>query len=188
MPFLIFVLIALLSLSAGFATPSAANDGEQRTAGFMPGHTDVPPSVLRAAPRLNLTMDRSELIRLDEDAAGVVIGNPAHISVLLDTPQTLVVVPQQPGATHFTVLDDRGEVLMARNVIVAAPAENYLRIRRASCPDGECAPMDAYYCPDMCHKINISDERPETDNDDVEVAGEEVAGPENGPAVAEDQP
>jgi len=69
-------------------------------------------------PQLNLTPDKSEMIRLSEKAASVVVGNPNHISVLLDTPDTIIVVPRQQGASHFTVIGESGNIIMQRHAVV----------------------------------------------------------------------
>jgi len=108
-------------------------------------------------PPVRMTPDKSELIRLDRKAATIIVGNPSHLSVLADTSKTLVLVPQQPGATHFTVLDSHGEVIMQRHVIVASPKEHYIRIRRAcaSVEDDGCQETSVYFCPDMCHEVNL---------------------------------
>lgn len=109
-------------------------------------------------PAIRLTPDRSELVRLDTEAGTVVVGNPAHLSVLIDTSKTLVLVPKMPGATHFTVLDGKGNLIMQRHVIVASPKEHYVRVRR-SCAgaSGDCKDTSVYYCPDMCHQVAISE-------------------------------
>lgn len=106
-------------------------------------------------PMLRLTPDKSELVRLDRNAISVVVGNPAHLSVLLDTPNTLVLVPRAAGATHFTVLDAAGEVVMQRHVVVASPKKNYVRVRRSCANGGEgCRATSVYFCPDICHEID----------------------------------
>lgn len=106
-------------------------------------------------PMLRLTPDKSELVRLDRNAISVIVGNPAHLSVLLDTPNTLVLVPRVPGATYFTVLDAAGDVVMQRHVIVGSPKKNYVRVRR-SCANGAegCRATSVYFCPDICHEID----------------------------------
>lgn len=112
-------------------------------------------------PNLTLSPDKSELVTLDRDATSVVVGNPNHIGVLLDTPRLAVVIPRTPGATYFTVLDKDGQVIMQRHVLVAAPKKNYVRVRRScgNAPQGtECQPTSVYFCPDMCHEIGASGE------------------------------
>lgn len=105
-------------------------------------------------PDLRMTPDKSEMIKLDQEAASVIVGNPNHINVLLDTPDTLVVVPRAAGASHFTVMGKDGSILMQRHVIVGAPKEKYVRIRRScNAASGNCQAMSTYFCPDSCHEV-----------------------------------
>lgn len=105
-------------------------------------------------PILRVTQDKSEMVKLEMEAASVIVGNPNHISVLLDTPDTLVVVPRAPGASHFTVMGKDGSVIMQRHVIVGAAKEQYVRIRRScGADDRNCQPTSTYFCPDMCHEV-----------------------------------
>lgn len=107
-------------------------------------------------PMLRLTPDKSELLRLSTEIDAMIIGNPAHLNVILDGPRSVLLVPRDPGATHITLLDKEGRVIMQRHVIVASPKEQYLRIRR-TCPSGsdDCERTSVYFCPDMCHTVNI---------------------------------
>lgn len=106
-------------------------------------------------PMLRLTPDKSELIRLDKEAGTVVVGNPAHLSVIADSAKTLVLVPQAIGATYLVIMDRQGNTLMQRHVIVGSPKEKYVRIRKscAGAKVGTCQATQVYYCPDMCHAI-----------------------------------
>lgn len=105
-------------------------------------------------PIIRLTPDKSELIHLDNSAASIIIGNPAHISVIADSAKLIVVIPKAPGATHFTVLGKNGQIIMQRHVIVASPKKDYLRIKRTCSDDAEnCQKTSVFYCPDMCHEI-----------------------------------
>ncbi len=107
-------------------------------------------------PILRLTPDKSELIRLDSDANSVIVGNALHVNVIADSERTLVVVPRSPGATHFTVLDNNGQIIMQRHVIVASPKKDYVRIKRTCREDsGDCLNTSVFYCPDMCHEIGL---------------------------------
>ena len=107
-------------------------------------------------PPVRLTPDRTEMIALDNDASNIIIGNPAHVNILLSNSRTLLLAPRQPGATQFTVLDAKGKVVMRRHVIVSGPKENYVRIRR-TCTGGVagCQPTTVYYCPDICHDVRM---------------------------------
>lgn len=115
--------------------------------------------LLATHPMLRMTPDKTEIVTLDSDAASVIVGNPAHINVQLDTPRTMVVTPLAPGATYLTVLDQERNVIMQRHIIVASPKQRYIRIRR-SCANAEdssaCKQTSVYFCPDMCHEIDVT--------------------------------
>lgn len=153
---------ALFLLSFTLSVPALSQDAESGAVDILPARTlsdDVEGFEGDAThPPVRLTPDKSELIRLDRKAATIVVGNPTHVSVLADTAQTLVLVPQQPGATYITILDGKGEVIMQRHVIVASPKEHYIRVRRtcATTEDDGCQETHVYYCPDMCHEVNVA--------------------------------
>lgn len=136
---------------------------------IIQGDTTMQLAASAQAP-LRLTPDKSELIRLPRSAASVVVGNPAHISVLAESANTLVIVPRAAGASHFTALDDKGEIILQRHVIVAAPQKDYLRVRR-TCTRGDdsCQATSVYYCPDMCHEIAM-------DQSDTPAGGGQASG------------
>lgn len=150
------LFIALLTAVAGgwVAVPAAhAEDLIPPVTGQTASESG--PDLATTHPMLRLTPDKSELVTLDRNAISVIVGNPAHLSVLLDTPNTLVLVPRAPGATHFTVLDATGDVVMQRHVVVAAPKKNYVRVRRSCANGGEgCRATSVYFCPDICHEID----------------------------------
>lgn len=110
-------------------------------------------------PALRLTPDKSELVRLDNDVASVVVGNPNHLGVLMDNPRLLILLPRQPGATYLTLMDVDGNVLMQRHVLVASPKSDYVRIRRSCGAAGNaaCEQTSVYYCPGVCHEVGMND-------------------------------
>ena len=152
---LLLPLVAALFLFTDALTPANAQEKEANA-----NVTDIP-TLSEAVdiddmthPILHLTPDKSEMVKLEKEAASVIVGNPAHISVMLDTPDTLIVVPRAEGASHFTILGKDGSVLMQRHVIVGASKEKYVRIRRSCSPtDSGCQPTSVYFCPDICHEV-----------------------------------
>ena len=103
---------------------------------------------------LRLTTDKNKLIRLDKDAASVIVNTPEHASVMLDSPRLLIVMPRQPGATSFSVLDAKGSVLLHKEIIVSNVQRNYVRIRRmCTGNDAGCAPTSYFYCPNGCYEV-----------------------------------
>lgn len=148
-----------LTLLAGFAITSSAHVFAEDKVIDIPSPsaqqiTDVDAVDGTTHPPIRITPDKSELIRLEKDAASVIVGNPLHVNVIADSSRTLVVVPRSPGATHFTVLDKKGAVIMQRHIIVASPKKNYVRVKRVCREDSDgCLNTSVFYCPDMCHEI-----------------------------------
>lgn len=143
-------------------------------------------AVSETHPPIRLTPDQSQIVRLDSPAGSVIIGNSAHLNILADSQNTLVLVPRAPGASHFTVLDRHSAIIMQRHVIVAGPQKEYIRIRQScATADEGCQPVRMYYCPDMCHEIAINPEgeAPATPSaEDVEAAGGSASAPPEDPA------
>ncbi len=106
-------------------------------------------------PPLRLTPDKSEIVRLEEDAVSIIVGNPDHLGILMDDSRLLILVPRQPGATYLTVLNQAGQVIMQRHVIVSVANQNYIRIRRSCGNDSACQQTTVYYCDGMCHETAI---------------------------------
>lgn len=107
---------------------------------------------------IRLTPDRTQVLRLDRDAASVVVTNPATVRVLLDTPRLLLLMPRTPGSTSFMVMGANGETLLEKTVIVDALAKpKYVRIRRMCGQAGtgaDCVPTSYFYCPDGCYEVS----------------------------------
>jgi Flp pilus assembly secretin CpaC len=156
-----FLLPAVLILGTALTMPVQAQPSSvQPVQDLMPPVTDqsaaIPTETIDSEthPSLNLSPDKSELVRLDREASSVIIGNSSHVAVLLDTPRLAVVIPRSAGATYFTILDKNGNVIMQRHVLVAAPKKNYVRVRRSCAGDADnCQATSVYFCPDMCHEI-----------------------------------
>lgn len=103
---------------------------------------------------LRLTTNKDKLIRLDQDASSVIVNNPLHAEVMLDSPRLLIVMPRQPGATSFSVLDADGHTILHKEIIVTNVQPNYVRIRRMCAgSDGGCVPSSYFYCPDGCYEV-----------------------------------
>lgn len=127
--------------------------------GLMPPQTtDTMVNIDETHPALKMTPDKSEIVNLDSPASSIIVGNPQHVSVAMDSAQRLIVTPLAPGATYMSVLDSNGSIIMQRHILVAAPKKQYLRIRRSCNTAAEgCEPTSVYYCPEgLCHQVSIN--------------------------------
>jgi len=151
MKLLPFIALASITTVMAFSSFSGrANAQEQTTATAT---QNIPPAVM-------LTLNKSKIIRLKSDAASVIVSNPSHISVMLDTPRVVVIVARAPGATSFTILDNSGDAILEQEVIVTSREEGYIRLSR-SCPPllKKCVPEELFYCPDGCYRITVPDDK-----------------------------
>ena len=153
------VLLSSFSAILILASISLPSHAEQSAADIMPPTTQAEADEATNDDILRITPDKSELIRFEEEIGSIIIGNPLHINAVADSSKTLVIIPRTPGATHFTVLNKDGEVLLKRHVIVASPEEEYIRVKRV-CAGGNinCQETSVFYCPDMCHEIGLKDQ------------------------------
>ena len=146
---IILIGCALISFSLAAHADGIENDVLKRLLGD--GKTVIKPI---EDDTLRLTTDKNKLIRLEHDAASVIVNNPEHAQVMLDSPRLLIVMPRQPGATSFSVLDARGNVILHKEIIVTNVTPHYVRIRRmCSGNDASCAPSSYFYCPNGCYEV-----------------------------------
>ncbi len=132
---------------------------------------------------IHIAPDKPAILRLEEDAASVVVGSPKFASVTMDNPRTLLIMPRAEGATSLTVLNGEGQIVMEKRIIVGGAAEKYVRIRRACTSTmAGCRNSQIYYCPDGCSDISL-----DNGNEAVPATGtQQIApsvNPNNPPAI-----
>lgn len=112
--------------------------------------------VTEAGPLYRLTPDKIKMLDLGESAASTIIGNERHLDIFFDTSNRAALVPKEPGASHFQILNQQGQVIASGHAIIASPERDYVRIRRACTGDASgCESLSVYYCPGMCHDIKL---------------------------------
>lgn len=138
---------------------SAANVAQAQQQGLIPPTTTAATAtnINETHPAIKLTPDKPGIVNLDKAAASIIIGNPLHASIIMDSAKRLIISPKTPGATHMTVLDSEGSVIMQRHILVVSPKEKYVRIRRSCGGADGCEPTSVYYCPDgLCHPVMLN--------------------------------
>lgn len=170
------LLWAVLLTGTGLLFAAVAHADESGTLGRLIGLNTQTTAALPAQVESNpdiirLTPDKTKIITLEQDATSVVVANPAHAGVLLDSPRVLVIMPRQPGSTSFTVLNAKGEAILQKDIIVTAAQPQYVRVRRmCGAEDKACQESSYFYCPDGCYEV--SPVQPPSDNQKTpEIAG-----------------
>jgi Flp pilus assembly secretin CpaC len=94
-------------------------------------------SSAHAADALTVELDGARILKLDNPASDVVIGNPNIADVTVQTPNRLVVIGRAPGVTRLIVMND-GIVTMDTQVVVhGAECTSSQVCSRCSRPDGQ---------------------------------------------------
>ena len=108
---------------------------------------------------LEVSPDGPKIINLSDDATSVIVGNPNHASVVLDSPRRVIVNAGEPGSTRLTILGDGGQVLFNDHIVVSGPSEGYVRVRNACINGGDgCQEYNIYQCEGNgpCHDVSLN--------------------------------
>ncbi|MGQ0663789.1 MAG: pilus assembly protein N-terminal domain-containing protein [Pseudomonadota bacterium] len=93
------------------------------------------------AQLLAVPVDKAELIRLNEDAAVVLIANPAIADVAVEQNRLVIVVGKAPGETRLLVFDAKGRQLAVRDVVVVPEEARAVTVVRGVAESNlSCAP------------------------------------------------
>lgn len=150
--FLGFLMAALLGGAL------AAQAGDRPPAGLsLP---PMPEAAMADDAPIRISPDGPAVIKLDEDAGSIIIGNPEHATALLESPRLLMLMPAQPGATKIMVLNRDGKTILDRHVVVSSGRPGFKRISRvcATSQASGCQPVSVYYCPDRCYETAVPEE------------------------------
>lgn len=126
-------------------------------------------SVSAQAQAINVSPDGPTIVHLDEDAGSVIVGNPAHASVVLENPRMMMVMAGAPGMTNLLVLNKNGQVILNRPVISGNGEKGLIRIQNACVNGGDnCIENKMYYCAEgeRCHVVAAPQVANPSDNSD----------------------
>ena len=91
---------------------------------------------------LVVTVDRAKIFRVSRPARTVIIGNPSIADATVEDERTLVLTGRSFGVTNLIILDEKGDLIVDRTVVVRGHETNTVRIyRRASRETYACAPI-----------------------------------------------
>ena len=103
----------------------------------------VSQSALAASNVVRVLVDQATLIRLDRQAADIVVGNPSIADVSVQSGKLLVITGKSFGETNLIVMDADGKVVADRQLIVQEPRIGFVTMYRGSARQTlHCAP----YC------------------------------------------
>jgi len=91
---------------------------------------------------LIVTVDRAKIFRVARPARTVIIGNPSIADATVEDERTLVLTGRSFGVTNIIILDEKGDLIADRTLVVRGHEANTVRVyRRASRETYACAPI-----------------------------------------------
>ena len=103
------------------------------------------------AAEVTVTLDQAKLIRLPENVATIVIGNPLIADGSLQPGGVMVITGKGYGVTNLIALDRAGAVLTERSIEVQGPREHVVVVHRG-------VGQESYSCTPYCERrITLGD-------------------------------
>lgn len=94
-----------------------------------------------AQPVVDVTIDEARLVRLDSDAAQVIVGNPAIADVTAQSSRILVVTGKSYGSTNLIALDASGREIYEAKLGVGEGDRRLVRVYKGTLRQSlHCAP------------------------------------------------
>jgi Flp pilus assembly secretin CpaC len=111
-----------------------------------------------AAQSVSVPVDHTGLVRLPQDAATIVVGNPAIADAMLYDSRTLFLSGRVFGQTNLIALNADGQVIYAADVSITMSERNHVQILRNSTDESGVAQY-TYVCDPVCRSsVTIGDD------------------------------
>jgi hypothetical protein len=112
-----------------------------------------------AAQTVTVPADHTGLVRLPQEAATIVVGNPAIADAMLYDSRTLFVSGRVFGQTNLIALNAEGRVIYAADVSVTLSDRNHVQVVRNNTTDLTSA-QHTYVCDPVCRAVPVIGDEP----------------------------
>lgn len=79
---------------------------------------------------LNVSVNELEILRLDQPASIILVGNPTIADVAIETDTLLFLQGRRPGETTLIILDDLGQEILRQPIVVTPQIDRHVTIQR----------------------------------------------------------
>ena len=100
------------------------------------------------AKDIEVEIDEASLVRLERQAAEVIIGNPSIADVSVQNGRLLVVTGKSFGVTNIIVVDEKGKQILNENVSVGIDNNRYVTVHKGR-------NRSSYHCTPTCQAALI---------------------------------
>lgn len=120
-------------------------------AGLALASLQIPAQAQDASGRITVSIDQARVLKVDDVAETIIIGNPSIVDVSIHDAQTLILTGRSYGVTNLVVLDASGDAILDENVVVNSVETASVRVYRQ-------AQRSTYSCSPSCEPtVTIGD-------------------------------
>lgn len=125
----------------------------------------VPAGTALASDQMLVEVDRAQLLRLDQPAASVIIGNPVIADAAIQDQHMLVITGKSFGSTNLIVLDRNGKEIFSRVLEVRMAEKAVVTMHRG-------VARNSYSCSPTCEPtLRSGDAKPYFDEVKEQIVG-----------------
>ena len=77
---------------------------------------------------IRVFMNHARILKFDEAVSSVIVGNSGIADVTVSDPRTVVLTAKSFGTTNLVILDNEGEPVLDKRIVVSVDEENSVRI------------------------------------------------------------
>ncbi|PZA09106.1 pilus assembly protein CpaC [Rhodopseudomonas palustris] len=103
------------------------------------------PAIAGTEDSISVSVDQAKLIKLPQDVATIVVGNPLIADVSLQPGGMVVITGKGYGATNVIAMDRKGMVVADRVIQVEGPADKVVTVYRGT-------NRESYSCAPICER------------------------------------
>lgn len=79
---------------------------------------------------LRVFMNHARILKFENPVSSVIVGNSEIADITVSDPQTVVLTGKAYGSTNLVILNDQGEAIIDKRIVVSVDEENSVRIFR----------------------------------------------------------
>lgn len=103
---------------------------------------------------IEVPLDKAKLVRLEEPAAEIIVGNPSIADIAVQNSKLLVVTGKSFGRTNLIVVNAKGEIIEESDLTVSDPSKGMITVHRGARNN------ETVYCAPKCTaSLAIGDEK-----------------------------
>jgi len=97
---------------------------------------------------IRVTIDFAKIVKLDEPAATVIVGNNGVVEAAIEDDKTMILTGQAPGSTNIIVMDPDGNEVKNVRVVVATDTRELTTVYQG-------VERQSYSCQPRCEQVAV---------------------------------